>query len=205
MAGSRFAGHIRVWLLAAPLMLCVLAPMLPESERFEIGADEQTSVEAVLGEMRASGATGAANERFRAWFVDSGLLRSSLSGSASNSALSDAGASDLGRRWVRNFWMTIYRALYRAAVAHTWAFGAIVFLIAMLNDGAVARRIKASAAGFASPLSFHLAAHGLLVTFGIGASALLVPVPLLAYCWSAAALLVGVLGWRLAASFHVNR
>ena len=53
MAGSRFAGHIRVWLLAAPLMLCVLAPMLPESERFEIGADEQTSVEAVLGEVRA--------------------------------------------------------------------------------------------------------------------------------------------------------
>jgi hypothetical protein len=78
-------------------------------------------------------------------------------------------------------------------------------MTAMLNDGAVQRRIRAAAAGIASPVGFHLAAHGLLVAFGVSGSALLMPMSLPAVVWTGAAACIGALAWRLAASFHSNR
>ena len=38
-----------------------------------------------------------------------------------------------------------------------------MFALGMFVDGTARRKIKASAAGFVSPLSFHLAGHGLLL------------------------------------------
>ncbi|CAG2155393.1 DUF4400 domain-containing protein [Cupriavidus numazuensis] len=205
MANSRFGAHVRLWLLAAPLMICALAPLIADDAAFEVGEAEQTSVIRLLGDKKADAATQAANEHFARWFVQPGVIKASFAGSAERAAISDAGASDMGRRWMAHFWLMMYRMLYRAAVGHYWLFGAVVLLAALLNDGSVSRRIKASAAGFANPVSFHVAAHGLLVSFGVGASALLLPVPLLAYWWTAGVCFVGLLSWRLAASFHVGR
>ena len=100
---------------------------------------------------------------------------------------------------------TIYRAVYRSAVVHYWLFGGMVLLLALLNDGAVSRKIRAAGAGFANPVTFHVAAHGLLLCFGFGASDLLLPFSLLAYWWTFGVGLVGLLSWRLAASFHVGK
>lgn len=202
---SKFASHIRLWLLIAPIALCVAAPMLHDDSAFEIGASEQDSAARALGDKRADLATRAANDRFDRWFVQSGAMKFSFSGSDAHTDFSDGGASDIGRRWVRHFWLSVYRSVYRASIAAYWLVGVVVLLAALVNDGAVARKIKAASAGFANPVSFHVAAHGLLLCFGIGASALFVPVPLLAYWWSAAAGLVGLLCWRLASSFHVGR
>ncbi|MNY73246.1 hypothetical protein D3C86_2119890 [compost metagenome] len=80
-----------------------------------------------------------------------------------------------------------------------------MLLIALLNDGAVSRRIRAASAGFANPVTFHVAAHGLLVCFGFGASALLLPLPVEAYWWTTGVAVVGILSWRLASAFHVGR
>ncbi|WP_059414594.1 DUF4400 domain-containing protein [Cupriavidus basilensis] len=202
---SKFASHIRLWLLATPLVLCVAAPMLRDDSVFEIGATEQESVAEALGEHRADQATKAANDRFDRWFVQSGAMKFSFSGSDVRTQFSDGGAADIGRRWVRHLWLSVYRGVYRASVAGYWLFGSLVFLAALLNDGAVARRIKAASAGFANPVSFHVAAHGLLLCFGITSSAMFVPVPLLAYWWNGAVGVAGFLCWRLASSFHVGR
>lgn len=202
---SRFASHVRLWLLVAPLMICATAPFLPNQSDFEISNAEQSSVARVLGDARADRSIAVANERFVRWFVATGAVKSSFTGSDADTMLSDGGASTFGRNWMRNFWLTIYRAVYRAGVAQYWAFGGAVVLIALLNDGAVSRRIRAASAGFANPVTFHVAAHGLLVCFGFGASALLLPLPIVAYWWTAAVAIVGFLGWRLASAFHVGR
>lgn len=205
MANSRFVSHVRMWMLAAPLMICAIAPFIQDDTVFEVSEAEQGSVEHVLGQPKADKATMLANDRFDRWFVRSGALRASFSGSDANTALPDAGASEFGRGWMRHFWLTIYRAVYRSAVAHYWLFGGMVLLAALLNDGAVSRRIRAAGAGFANPVTFHVAAHGLLLCFGFGASALLLPISLLAYWWTLGVCLVGLLSWRLAASFHVGK
>lgn len=202
---SRFASHVRLWLLVAPLMICATAPFLPDKTDFEISEAEQSSVVRVLGARRADHAIAVANERFVRWFVAPGAVKASFSGSDTETMLSDGGAARLGRNWMRNFWLTIYRGVYRASVAQYWAFGGLVFLAALLNDGAVSRRIRAASAGFANPVSFHVAAHGLLVSFGFGASALLLPLPIIAYWWTVGVAIVGMLSWRLASAFHVGR
>lgn len=202
---SRFVSHVRLWLLVAPLMICATAPFLPNQDEFEVGVAEQSSVAKVLGASRADRAVSAANERFVRWFVETGAVKASFAGSDSETMLSDGGAATFGRHWMRNFWLMIYRAIFRASVAQYWAFGGAVLLMALLNDGAVSRRIRAASAGFANPVTFHVAAHGLLVCFGFGASALLLPLPIVAYWWTAGVAIVGLLSWRLASAFHVGR
>ncbi|CAN7778681.1 DUF4400 domain-containing protein [Cupriavidus necator] len=205
MSNSRFVSHLRLWLIVTPVLLATLAPMLPDDSHFEIDTAELASVAALFGEDRADDLASRANERFRGWFVDSGAIRRSYAGSANQSLISDGGTAGIASAWLRHLWMELYRAIYRATVAGNWLWGAIFFGAAMLNDGAVQRRIRAAAAGVASPLGFHLAAHGLLISLGVCASALLLPVSLPAGVWTIAAACVGALAWRLAASFHVNR
>ncbi|RDK06102.1 DUF4400 domain-containing protein [Cupriavidus lacunae] len=205
MSNSRFVSHLRLWLIVTPVLLATLAPILPDDRHFEIDTAEQASVEALFGGDRANDLASRANERFRRWFVDSGAIRRSYAGSANQSLISDGGTAGIASAWLRHLWMELYRAIYRATVAGHWAWGALCFAAAMLNDGAVQRRIRAAAAGVASPVGFHLAAHGLLVALGVSASALLLPLSLPASAWTVATACVGVLAWHLAASFHVNR
>ena len=205
MASSRFASHVRLWLIISPLMICTLAPFIQDQTAFEISRSERASVEGVLGTEKADIAVASANARFREWFIDSGAVKASFAGSDAPTAFSDGGASTFGRGWMQHFWLTIYRALYRSAVAHHWLLGATVLILAIFNDGSVSRKIHAASAGFANPVSFHVAAHGLMLCFGIGASALLLPISLLANWWTYVVYLVGLLCWRLAASFHVGK
>ncbi len=205
MSNSRFASHLRLWLVVTPVLLATLAPMLPDDRHFEIDTAEQSSVESVFGEEKASDLASRASEQFRSWFVDSGAIRRSYAGAANQTLVSDGGSAGIASHWMRHLWMEMYRAIYRATVAGNWVWGTLFFMAAMLNDGAVQRRIRAAAAGVASPVGFHLAAHGLLVTFGVSGSALLLPMSLPASVWTGAAVCIGALTWRLAATFHSNR
>jgi hypothetical protein len=202
---SRLVSHLRLWVIAAPLVLVVLTPLLPDDKDFEVQPPEQASVDSVLGVARADRAAARANTQFGRWFVDSGAMHWSYRGSLEVTDVHDAGLSDASSSWLKHFWMAIYRAVYRAQVAATWLVGALALAAAMLNDGAVHRRIKASAAGVASPVGFHLAAHALLLVVGCAASAFLLPLPLPAFTWSIGSALIGALVWRLASTYYTNR
>lgn len=205
MATSRFAAHVRVWLVVAPVLVGVLAPMLSDDRLFEVRSEERESVETLLGIDQADELAENANAKFKSWFIDTGSVARSFEGSRNGTMFGDGGASAMGSQWMKHVWMQIYRAIYRAAVASEWLLGAMIFAIAMLNDGAVQRRIRAAAAGVASPVAFHVASHGLVFTFGISALALLLPFTLPALSWSLVVGCIGALSWRIAASFHVNR
>jgi hypothetical protein len=83
-----------------------------------------------------------------------------------------------------------------------WLFGTLAFGVAAFVDGTMRRKIKAAAAGFASPLSFHVAAHGMMLLVGATVILLIAPIALLPEYWVAGALLLSLLLWRAAASYQ---
>jgi Domain of unknown function (DUF4400) len=165
VGGSRFLSHLKWWLFTVPLLALVIMPLLSDPALFKIPAAEVQSVTAAIGQARADEATERANSLFRQAFVDSGLMRKTIE-ATSDVGLDEGGASSMAHGWVRHFWTLIYRVVYRATVMKVWLIGTLAFSIAAFVDGTVRRKIKAAAAGFASPLSFHLAAHGVLLLIG---------------------------------------
>jgi len=201
MAGSRFVSHIKWWFFFVPLIAVLVMPAIPDRSWFSIKDEEVNSVVSIVGADRADAAVALTNARFRRWFVQSGLVRSTMN-AAGSGEISDGGMSDLAQAWVQNFWLEIYRVVYRATVMKLFILGTLVFCVAAFVDGTVRRKIKASAAGFASPLSFHLAGHGILLVFGVSFAVLVLPVPIYAQCWIAVAAILGALLWKAASSYQ---
>jgi hypothetical protein len=201
VGGSRFFSHLKWWLFTVPLLALVIMPVLPDPSLFRIPDEEVRSVAATIGQERADVATERANAMFQSAFVDSGLLRKTIE-ATTDVGLSDGGASGLARSWVHNFWMLVYRIVYRATVMKLWLFGTLAFGVAAFVDGTMRRKIKAAAAGFASPLSFHVAAHGMMLLVGATVILLIAPIALLPEYWVAGALLLSLLLWRAAASYQ---
>jgi hypothetical protein len=83
-----------------------------------------------------------------------------------------------------------------------WILGTLAFCVAAFVDGSVRRKIKASAAGFASPLSFHLAGHGILMVFGLAFAVLVMPVTVFAQYWIVVAAVLGALLWKASSSYQ---
>ncbi|MFT0173417.1 DUF4400 domain-containing protein [Paraburkholderia mimosarum] len=177
-----------------PLLAAVVLPVVPDRALFEISDLESQSVVDTLGDARAGEAVDSTNVLFRRWFVDSGAVRATMS-ARSHDDLDADGMGGFARDWARQFWMLVYRALYRALVMHAWLAGILVLGMAAAIDGAVRRKIRAAAAGMASPLSFHLAMHALLMLLGSAFVVLLLPVPLIAQCWTLLAVLLPLLIW----------
>ncbi|MEM5330789.1 DUF4400 domain-containing protein [Paraburkholderia sp. JHI2823] len=194
MASSRFARHVKWWFFVLPLLAAVVLPVVPDRALFEISDLESQSVVDTLGDARAGEAVDSTNVLFRRWFVDSGAVRATMS-ARSHDDLDADGMGGFARDWARQFWMLVYRALYRALVMHVWLAGIVVLGMAAAIDGAVRRKIRAAAAGMASPLSFHLAMHALLMLLGGAFVVLLLPVPLIAQCWTLLAVLLPLLIW----------
>ena len=201
MAGSRFASHVKWWFFLVPLLALFVMPAIPDNSLFSVPSEEAESVQTVAGASRADEVVVLTNARFRRWFVDSGLIRATL-GASGSGEISEDGVSDFAHRWVHNLWLEAYRVIYRASVMTLWLHGTFIFCVAAFVDGSVQRKIKASAAGFASPLSFHLAGHGILLVFGVTFAVLAAPIPVLAQYWIAVAAILAALLWKAASSFQ---
>jgi hypothetical protein len=199
---SRFGAHLKVWFFFVPLLAIVVMPAIPDRALFQIPAAETVSLSDSLGAERADEVTRSANAIFRDAFVTNGLLRRTLVATQDSSGISDGGASTFAYTWTQNFWLLVYRMIYRAMVMKVWLVGTACFAAAMFVDGTMRRKIKASAAGYASPLSFHLAGHGLLLIGGTLFGVLVIPLPVLGFYWVAVGAGLGILLWKAAESFQ---
>ncbi|TCK33365.1 uncharacterized protein DUF4400 [Paraburkholderia sp. BL8N3] len=201
MAGSRFASHVKWWFFLVPLLALFVMPAIPDQSLFSVPAEEAESVQVVVGVERAEDVVTLTNARFRRWFVDSGIIHATLDTSGSGE-IGEAGVAEFAHGWVHNFWLEVYRAIYRASVMKLWLIGTFIFCAAAFADGSARRKIKASAAGFASPLLFHLAGHGILLVFGVTFAVLAAPFPVLAQYWIVVSGVLGALLWKAASSFQ---
>ncbi|MCP3712461.1 DUF4400 domain-containing protein [Paraburkholderia sp. CNPSo 3274] len=198
MASSRFVRHVKWWFFVVPLLASVLLPIIPADSLFAISDEESQSAVLALGDERASSSVDATNVLFRRLFVTTGAVQATLSGGGDG--FDADGTRDFARGWARHFWMQTYRALYRAIVMKAWLAGTVVLCMAGWVDGTMRRRIRAAAAGFASPLSFHLAMHGMLVVLGCAFVVLVLPVPLIAQWWTILAIFLPLLLWIVSSS-----
>jgi hypothetical protein len=192
---SRFGSHIKVWFLLVPVLAIAVMPAIPERKLFEVPEAETRSLVESVGQDRVDRAMRSANDEFRR----------ALNASGKVGGLDDGGFSSFAHTWTENFWLLVYRMLFRAMVMKMWIIGTLLFALGMFIDGAARRKIKASAAGFVSPLSFHLAGHGLLLVTGTLFAVLVVPLPVLVGYWVAVAALLGGLLWKAAESFQSSR
>jgi hypothetical protein len=202
---SRFGSHLKVWFVLVPVLAIAVMPAIPERSLFEVPDAETASLIACVGQERADAAIRSANGLFRRAFVDNGIVHRTLSASGGVGGLNDGGMSTFAHTWTENFWLLAYRMMFRAMVMKLWIVGTLLFAFGMFIDGTARRRINASAAGFVSPLSFHLAGHGLLLVTGTLSGVLVVPVPVLASYWLVVAALLGALLWKAAESFQSSR
>jgi hypothetical protein len=178
-----------------------IMPVIPNPDLFKISDAEADSVADLLGVEPAQQAISDTNGRFRTWFVESGAMQATLS-ATDRSSIYRRRIDDFPVRWVHNFWHMIYRMLYRAMVMKDWWFGTFVMALAAFVDGGVRRKVRAATGAPAGPLSFHVAAHGLLLSFGIVMTALIAPIPIVATFWAVVSGIVIVLMWRIAASYQ---
>jgi hypothetical protein len=198
---SRFGSHIRLWFFLGPLLAMSIMPVIPNQDLFKITDAESGSVTTLLGVDTAQQAVTETNDKFRTWFVDSGALRATLRAS-DRSSIYRKRVDEFPVRWVHNFWHMIYRMIYRAMVMKDWWFGTFVMALAAFVDGGVRRKVRAATGAPAGPLSFHVAAHGLLLSSGVVMTALIAPVPIVASFWAVVSAIVIVLMWRIAASYQ---
>jgi len=201
MAGSRFVLHLKWWFFFVPLVAVFVMPAIPDPSLFSVAPEEADSVATIIGPERADEVVTLTNERFKRWFVQTGMVRATIDATGSGD-IGDGGVSDFAHTWVHNFWLEIYRAVYRASVMKLWILGTLAFCVAAFVDGSVRRKIKASAAGFASPLSFHLAGHGILMVFGLAFAVLVMPVTVFAQYWIVVAAVLGALLWKASSSYQ---
>ncbi|ABX19286.1 MULTISPECIES: DUF4400 domain-containing protein [Burkholderia cepacia complex] len=201
MAGSRFVGHIKMWFFFVPLLSVALMPAAPDPSLFDIPDAEAASVASSLGEVRTADAIDTTNRTFKHYFVATGLVQASMA-SSGETQIEDGGVANFASRWVHNFWRLVYRMVYRITVMKYWLLGMLVFGIAMFTDGTVRRKVRAAAAGYVSPLSFHLAGHGILLVFGVTFTVLIAPLPLIAPYWLAIAACLGALLWKAASTYQ---
>jgi hypothetical protein len=202
---SRFGSHLKIWFLLVPVLAIAVMPAIPERKLFEVPDAETESLVASVGPERADAAIRSANELFKRSFIDNGIVHRTLTASGNVGGLNDGGMSTFAHTWTENFWLLAYRMMFRAMVMKLWIVGTLCFAVGMFIDGTARRKIKASAAGFVSPLSFHLAGHGLLIVTGTLFGVLVVPVPVLAGYWLIVAALLGALLWKAAESFQSSR
>src|ERR1700737_1639402 len=115
MANSRFVAHVKWWFFIVPIIAVFVMPAVPDKELFEIPEAESQSVVTALGEAKADTVVASTNALFKRTFVQSGLVRASLESTRSGE-ISDGGVSEFAHNWVRNFWLLVYRVIYRATV-----------------------------------------------------------------------------------------
>jgi hypothetical protein len=198
-SSSRFVRHVKWWFCVVPLLASVLLPILPDTRLFAVSDAESQSAVAALGDERASNSVDTTNGLFRRLFVSTGAVQATLK-AGGNDGFDADGTRRFAQGWARHFWMLIYRVLYRAMVMQAWLVGTVVLCAAAWVDGTMRRKVRAAAAGFASPLSFHLATHGMLMVLGSAVVVLVLPVSLIAQWWTILAIFLPLLLWIVSSS-----
>lgn len=207
MAGSRIVSHARWWLIALPLLLLIVMPMVPSDDAFRHFPEEEAANARWIGQEVHDKARATATTRFRAWFVDSGVARKSYTMFIKDGGKvikAEDGMRAATKKWLDHFWMGVYRALYRWEVAWMWYAGLFFFALAAAIDGWVVKNVKSTEFGYSNPLNFHLAVHMLIVMIGLAFVIPFLPIPIGVLVWPSIALIFAGTVWLIMSEFQTG-
>lgn len=201
---SRFARHFLFWLIL-PVVLIFSAPAIPEMDMFTLSVAEEVANIAMIGPSEHLAAKQRAAERFNRLFVESGLVRSSfryLTSQGKQQVFELAKNSQGGEAYLSRLWETVFKALYRIEIAMYWVTATFIVIVACLVDGLVRWKVKTYEFGYANPVAFHLASHGLLSVFGLFLVVPWVPFAMQQWIWPLLVIVCGTVSWKAAESFQ---
>ncbi|MFP3637945.1 DUF4400 domain-containing protein [Paraburkholderia sp. SIMBA_054] len=199
-----FVKQIYFWWLIAPILSALLFPAFCSIESLKVQPPEVELVEqcdrdvAQINE-RASG-------HFNSWFVETGILRQTLSSSLRAEDTGWSGYSWMGgmtHKWFSKFWLFTYRLIWRwTAFWPLYLAGVFGIAAPCMVDGLVIRAKKRYEFGSYNPLAFNV--WGTLFSLSIGWMIYvpMLPVPLTGVLMSGFFCLLGGFAWITTANFQ---
>lgn len=144
---------ILVWALQASLVVLLVNAEWVQREL----QTERTWVSRQFGVQEATLIDARARERYRSWFVATGIVQGSYSRLLPDATIPQHGMEGLAPwffRWLEHrlvaFWWLMYQAVYRLQLIRCWCGCFTVLALAAVVDGLVRRQVARIGSGYAS-------------------------------------------------------
>jgi hypothetical protein len=199
-----FVRQVYFWWLIAPVLTALLVPAFCSDETLEIQPAEIELVEQCNRDVVAI--NESASNHFLSWFVATGIVKSSVSGSVHAEETGWTGYSRMGslaHTWFTKFWKFVYRLIWRwTAFWPLYIAGVGGIALPCLIDGLVIRAKKRYEFGQYNPLAFNVA--GTLFSLAVGWMVFvpMVPFALTAVFMMGFFLVLGLVGWFATSNFQ---
>lgn len=177
--------HVLIWLILLIVAFIAMPLMMKPHAIMSRVMGELEMMQMVLGTDDANKITRSATTWYNAFFVDTGLIDSTskayVSESEKNASQTFFGGAtrivDVTNGYLLSFAAQAYAMMIRLFIILSWLPFIFPFMLAVVIDGMVTRRIKMESFGFASPIAYSLALHTIIVIVFFPALYLLLPIP----------------------------
>lgn len=176
--------HFKGWFIIIIIGFWLLPIFISEESAKTRVLEEIGKVQSQFGEVASNHVVEGANSTFDFMVVRTGLLEWAMRGEVSKEAQTQtervmgrvvSTGTSFTNRYVRGAIANVYGLFFRLQMLLVWMPLMIPFLIAIVIDGYVARKMKMSSFGYFSPAAFQLANHTLIFMIMLPAAYLVLP------------------------------
>lgn len=177
--------HVLLWLILLLVSFIAMPLMIKQQTIMARVMGELEMIQSVFGAEDTSKLAHSATVWYNALFVDTGLIDSTSKAHVSQSE-KDTGQiffggavriTDVTNGYLLSFAAQAYAMMIRLFIILSWLPYIFPFMLAVVVDGMVARKIKFESFGFSSPIAYSLALHAIIVIVFFPTLYLLLPIP----------------------------
>lgn len=199
-----FGAKVYFWWILAPILALLFCPLLMPIDSFKIAPSEIDFVSSCRSDV--DGITNQASSVFKTAFVDTGLVRWTVSDyqRAEDSGYRGyAWAGSMMDAYMGRVWRFMYRVIWRwIALWPLYVIGLGGIFVPCVADGIVVRSIKRSEFGLYNPIGFTISGSAAAVFIGWLMFIPFVPWPLGHWIVSGLFLGLGVMTWLTVGNFQ---
>ncbi|MBC3871421.1 DUF4400 domain-containing protein [Undibacterium oligocarboniphilum] len=203
-ANSRFFSHIRIWIIAIPIIMVTVMPLVDLDWIYTVSSTEKESNFQLFGDEQYERIEQDTQSQFVNWWMKSGIYQKTLDEHRTGSDSFTVGRPVNGfvNSYFGNLWKMIYRAQYRLHVAYQWLLGGAIFIAAFMFDGWQQRNIKLKTFGYSHPLKFHVVTHAMFLILGFSVTLCFIPMSVTPMFMLTGTTVIAALGWKMMESFQ---
>lgn len=178
--------HVLIWLIILIVSFIIMPLMMKPHAIMGRVMSEIKMIQLVFGAEDTAKLTRSATTWYNAIFVETGLIGSTdkayiHESEKESSKVFFGGAArvaDVTNGYLLSFGAQAYAMMIRLFIILSWLPYIFPFMLAVIIDGLVTRRIKFESFGFSSPIAYSLALHSIIPIVFFPALYLLLPIPI---------------------------